>query len=54
MNNFYNGAFFSGGFFSVGNFYSDTFFSGSFFSAIINTIEQTLVKFRSFTERRRF
>jgi len=38
MNSFYNGAFFSGG----------------FFSDIINAIEQTLVKLRSFTERRRF
>ena len=38
MNDFYNGAFFSGG----------------FFSGIINAIEQTLVKLRSFTERRRF
>jgi hypothetical protein len=54
MNNFYNGAFFSGGFFSVGNFYGGAFFSGNFFSGIINAIEQTLVKLRSFTERRRF
>jgi len=38
MNTFFNGAFFSGG----------------FFSAIIQVIEQTLVKLRSFTERRRF
>jgi len=38
----------------MGDFYGGTFFSGSFFSAIINTIEQTLVKLRSFTERRRF
>jgi hypothetical protein len=36
------------------NFYGGAFFSGGFFSAIINTIEQTLVKLRSFTERRRF
>jgi hypothetical protein len=38
----------------MGDFYGGTFFSSGFFSAIINTIEQTLVKLRSFTERRRF
>jgi hypothetical protein len=38
----------------MGDFYGGTFFSGGFFSGIINAIEQTLVKLRSFTERRRF
>jgi len=38
----------------MGNFYGGNFFSGSFFSAIIETVEQTLIKLRSFTERRRF
>jgi hypothetical protein len=38
----------------MNNFYGAAFFSGDFFSGIIQTIEQTLVKLRSFTERRRF
>ena len=38
----------------MNDFYGGAFFSGGFFSGIINAIEQTLVKLRSFTERRRF
>jgi len=38
----------------MNNFYGGSFFSGGFFSAIIDAVEQTLIKLRSFTERRRF
>jgi len=38
----------------MNDFFGGLFFTGGFFSAIINTIEQTLIKLRSFTERRRF
>jgi len=38
----------------MGNFFGGLFFTGGFFGSIINNIEQTLIKLRSFTERRRF
>lgn len=37
----------------MGNFFGGTFFAGGFFGAVVQAVQQLLIKLRTFTDRRR-